>query len=109
MSKCMIPTSKFPFQRLNQYQKCRVLLSDKDTEISDWNNHLAYLESDFKLMESSQEYQKIPYISEAIEHCHREINKINSTQVDVEENEDLVDFEEKKRVHNKKAELKKNQ
>lgn len=35
---------------------------------------------DFKLMESCKEYQKIPFITEAIDHCHKEISKLNDPQ-----------------------------
>jgi len=46
-----------------------VLVSDKNLEKQDLERDLKILNDDFKLMESSKEYEKIPFISEAIEHC----------------------------------------
>jgi hypothetical protein len=53
-------------------------------------------------MQSSSEYTKIPYINEAIDHCTKELTKINNPSLKDEDDDDVVDFEEKKRVHNKK-------
>jgi hypothetical protein len=57
-------------------------------------------------MQSSHEYEKIPYIVEAIDFCKSEIVKIqnptNQSQHDQNGNDEPVDFEEKKRIHNKK-------
>ncbi len=43
-------------------------------------------------MESCNEYQKIPYINEAIEHCHKEINKINDPNYLLDQGEETLDF-----------------
>jgi hypothetical protein len=52
-------------------------VSDKNIERQDLERDLKILMAEFKLMESCNEYQKIPYINEAIEYCHKEINKLN--------------------------------
>jgi hypothetical protein len=62
------------------------------------------LSDDQKMMVSSQEYEKVPYIVEAITHAQKELEKLDTPQAQ----EDSVpeSFEEKKRRHNKKQALK---
>ncbi|CDW89218.1 zinc c3hc4 type family protein [Stylonychia lemnae] len=105
-SKVKLPTQKFPSQKSEEFHGCRVLISDRQEEKNDYERDLKILMEDFKLMESSNEYQKIPYINEAIEHCHKEINKLNDTNYQDQIQEEPIDFQEKKRIHNKKQTLK---
>lgn len=66
------------------------------------------LEEDVKLMQSSSEFQKIPYLIEAIDHCTKELSKINNPNSGKDdEDEDSYNFEDKKRMHNKRQTLKK--
>eukprot|EP00347_Sterkiella_histriomuscorum_P022185 403331374 len=112
LNRTKLPTQKFPTEISEEYHSCRFLLSDKNQEQRDYEKDLAILMENFKLMESCQEYQKIPYINEAIEYCHKEIQKLNDPeyqrQLELQQDE-ILDFQEKKRVHNKKQTLKSKQ
>lgn len=56
------------------------------------------LRDDFKLQTSSQEYEKVPYIQEAIDHCEKEIDKVKSGSNSHRGNDEpLYSFEEQKR------------
>lgn len=64
-----LPTQKLPSQKSSEYHGCRVLISDTEQLEADIRADMNALEEEAKLMQSCQEYQKIPYINEAIEHC----------------------------------------
>jgi hypothetical protein len=58
---------------LAEYHSSRILLRVKQLEVDDMQRDLDLLEADLKLMQSSNEYEKIPYIVEAIDYCKKEV------------------------------------
>lgn len=79
-----------------------MLVSDSQEMREELVRELGELEAEKKVLISSQEFEKVPHINEAIEICLKEIVKIDTPQTE----ETVVDFEEKKRRHNKKVSLK---
>ena len=63
---------------MSEYHASRLLISDSNIEIMDLERDLEQLEKDLKLMQSSNEYVKIPYIVEAIDYCRSEIKKLST-------------------------------
>lgn len=63
---------------MSEYHASRLLISDSNIEVLDLERDLEQLEKDLKLMQSSNEYVKIPYIVEAIDYCRSEIKKLST-------------------------------
>lgn len=78
------------------------MVSERNKLREELVQELSELESERKMLASCQEFEKVPYIAEAIEINQKEIVKIDTPQVE----EVVLDFEEKKRRHNKKVALK---
>ena len=76
-------------------------------QLADLQRDLAALEADQRLQVSSGELEKVPFTLEAATYCHKEIEKLQSPPLaTTTQDEREIDFEEKKRRHNKKLKIK---
>lgn len=66
------------------------------------------LSGDEKLMRSCQEFEKIPYIKEAMDHCAKELGKLhgNYSLSDEEETQELETYEQRKKKYTLQQKLK---
>lgn len=85
-AKGFLPIQNFPLQEQYEYHNCRILLGTKDFEKELLQKDLNTLKEDFKLHTSSSEYDKIPYIQEAIDYSTKELTKpLEEIQEETEE------------------------
>lgn len=95
-------TGRLPRQSEAEYRQTRLMISENAEVREALTRELGELENEKRVLISSQEFEKVPYFTEAIEILQKEVAKIDTPITE----EPVVDFEEKKRRHNKKVALK---